>query len=75
MRVKRPKLRMPRLRRPLRWSRWLLLPLLLVPLGTGAAAPPERQIVIWHAYRGAEKEAFEKVVADYNAARPARGSG
>ncbi|MHB0969899.1 MAG: extracellular solute-binding protein [Thermoanaerobaculia bacterium] len=26
-------------------------------------------IVVWHAYRGGEKEAFEKVVANYNAAR------
>jgi arabinogalactan oligomer/maltooligosaccharide transport system substrate-binding protein len=31
------------------------------------AATPAQELVVWHAYRGAEKSAFEKVVAAYNA--------
>ena len=37
----------------------------------GAAAPAVGQdLVVWHAYRGEEKSAFEKVVAQYNATNP-----
>ena len=40
----------------------LALVMFLVPL----AAFAQTEIVVWHAYRGGEKEAFEKVVAQYN---------
>jgi arabinogalactan oligomer/maltooligosaccharide transport system substrate-binding protein len=46
--------------------------LLLGVLGApGAAAPAAAQteLMVWHAYRGGERDAFEKVVASYNAAR------
>jgi arabinogalactan oligomer/maltooligosaccharide transport system substrate-binding protein len=36
----------------------------------GTAAAGAAELVVWHAYRGGEKEAFEKVVAAYNAAHP-----
>ena len=45
------------------------------PPGTGAgAAPagPKAELVVWHAYRGTEKTAFEKVVEAYNAAPAGR---
>ncbi len=38
----------------------------------GLLAPPagaQVELVVWHAYRGGEKAAFEKVVASYNKAR------
>jgi arabinogalactan oligomer/maltooligosaccharide transport system substrate-binding protein len=51
------------------------LALLLV---SAAALPPifaqgPKEIVVWHAYRGGEKAAFEKVVEEYN--RSAAGKG
>jgi len=36
----------------------------------GLAAAQDAKVVVWHAYRGGEKAAFEKVIAGYNA-RPA----
>ncbi|HET9298615.1 MAG TPA: extracellular solute-binding protein [Candidatus Polarisedimenticolaceae bacterium] len=33
----------------------------------------QKEIVVWHAYRGEEKEAFEKVVAAFNQASTAKG--
>jgi arabinogalactan oligomer / maltooligosaccharide transport system substrate-binding protein len=39
---------------------------------TAMAAPPV-ELVIWHSYRGGEAAAFEKVVANYNAAKAASG--
>jgi arabinogalactan oligomer/maltooligosaccharide transport system substrate-binding protein len=36
-------------------------------------ARAQKEIVVWHAYRGDERTAFEKVVAAYNAARAGRG--
>jgi arabinogalactan oligomer/maltooligosaccharide transport system substrate-binding protein len=39
----------------------------VLALSTVASAEPTK-IVIWHAYRGAERAAFEKVVAEYNKA-------
>jgi arabinogalactan oligomer/maltooligosaccharide transport system substrate-binding protein len=42
----------------------LLLALLALP---GPASAQENKVVVWHAYRGGEKAAFEKVVATYNA--------
>jgi arabinogalactan oligomer/maltooligosaccharide transport system substrate-binding protein len=45
-----------------------LLPLLLAVLALPGATPAqETKVVVWHAYRGAEKAAFEKVIATYNA--------
>jgi len=46
------------------------LRLLLAALALLPAAALAQDLVVWHAYRGAEKAAFEKVVAAYNA-RPA----
>jgi arabinogalactan oligomer/maltooligosaccharide transport system substrate-binding protein len=43
-------------------TRLLCLALALLPAAAGAA-----DLVVWHAYRGGEKAAFEKVVAAYNA--------
>ncbi|HEX4953482.1 MAG TPA: extracellular solute-binding protein [Thermoanaerobaculia bacterium] len=34
------------------------------------AAFAQKELVVWHAYRGGEKAAFEKVVAAWNAANP-----
>jgi len=42
-------------------------------LAIGALATPaaaETEVVVWHAYRGAEKAAIEKVAAAYNASHP-----
>jgi arabinogalactan oligomer / maltooligosaccharide transport system substrate-binding protein len=41
---------------------------------TGAIALGAAEIVVWHAYRAEEKEAFEKVVAQYNASAAAKGN-
>lgn len=46
-------------------ARTLLAAALALPAAAGA-----QDLVVWHAYRGGEKAAFEKVVAAYNA-RPA----
>ncbi len=48
----------------------LLLPALL--LGPVRAAA-QTEIVLWHAYRGEEKAALERVVAQYNAAKASSG--
>jgi arabinogalactan oligomer/maltooligosaccharide transport system substrate-binding protein len=49
--------------------------LFAVVLGlSGALAAGAAEIVVWHAYRAEEKEAFEKVVARYNASPAARGN-
>ena len=47
----------------MRWHR-LVTSLLAVLLAAPAGA---QEVVVWHAYRGGEKAAFEKVVAAYNA--------
>jgi arabinogalactan oligomer/maltooligosaccharide transport system substrate-binding protein len=39
---------------------------------TTMAAPPV-ELIVWHSYRGGEAAAFEKVVANYNAAKTASG--
>lgn len=49
-------------------SRWMLVTALAVALGPLAAAADE--LVVWHAYRAAEKAALEKVAAEYNAGHP-----
>ncbi|HLN58205.1 MAG TPA: extracellular solute-binding protein, partial [Thermoanaerobaculia bacterium] len=40
----------------------------------GALAAGAAEIVVWHAYRAEEKEAFEKIVAQYNASPAAKGN-
>lgn len=45
---------------------------LLVAVATAGPAFAA-EVVVWHAYRGEEKAAFEKVVANYNAAKAAAG--
>lgn len=42
---------------------------ILLTLAFAAAAAAQTEIVVWHAYRGGEKTAFEKVVAGYNASQ------
>lgn len=39
-----------------------------------ASAASAADVVVWHAYRGGEKEAFEKAVAAYNASPAAAGN-
>ena len=51
--------------------RKLLTLALLVTFALPAFA--QKEIVVWHAYRGEEKEAFEKVVAAFNQASTAKG--
>jgi arabinogalactan oligomer/maltooligosaccharide transport system substrate-binding protein len=44
-----------------------------VALAATALPAAAADLVVWHAYRGGEREAFEKVVAAYNTARAAEG--
>jgi arabinogalactan oligomer/maltooligosaccharide transport system substrate-binding protein len=47
---------------------------LLFAVGLLAASLAQAaDLVVWHAYRGGEKDAFEKVVANFNAAHAAKG--
>ena len=46
---------------------------LVLLLAFTAPALAQKEIVVWHAYRGEEKEAFEKVVAAFNQASAAKG--
>jgi len=39
-------------------------------LGTAWTAASAADLIVWHAYRGAERAAFEKVVANFNASHP-----
>jgi arabinogalactan oligomer/maltooligosaccharide transport system substrate-binding protein len=55
--------------RPLRLAFVALGLVLASALAAGAA-----EIVVWHAYRAEEKEALEKVVAQFNASPAARGN-
>jgi len=48
----------------------MLLAAVLAVLPTSASA--QAKLVVWHSYRGAEKSAFEKVVAAYNARADAK---
>lgn len=43
--------------------------LLAISLFLSVTAYAQTELVVWHAYRGGEKVAFEKVVANYNAAQ------
>ena len=56
-----------------RWSKVLLTPFLLLGFALLTAPPVAgEEILVWHAYRGAEKTAFEKVVAMFNEANKAK---
>lgn len=64
-----------------RFAALTLAPTLSIALAAvlaGFLAPPAAaatdEIVVWHAYRGAERDAFEKVVATYNQARAGKVS-
>ena len=46
-------------------KQWMLLAAVMGVLPASALA--QAKLVVWHSYRGAEKSAFEKVVAAYNA--------
>jgi arabinogalactan oligomer/maltooligosaccharide transport system substrate-binding protein len=45
-----------------------ILPALL--LFAPSSTPAQTALTVWHAYRGEEKAAFEKVIADFNASHP-----
>lgn len=69
----------PNLARPVRFAAArgavpaLGLALTILALLAPAPALAQKEIVLWHAYRGEEKAALEAVVAQYNAARAASG--
>jgi arabinogalactan oligomer/maltooligosaccharide transport system substrate-binding protein len=46
------------------------LTLALISVFAPALALAQKEVVIWHAYRGDEKAAFEKVVAQFNQSHP-----
>jgi arabinogalactan oligomer/maltooligosaccharide transport system substrate-binding protein len=54
-------------------SRLVLFAAAAVLAGLTAMAAPPVELVVWHSYRGGEAAAFEKVVAQYNAAKAASG--
>ncbi len=49
----------------LRRFAWFAAALAMAP----AMAVAQIELMVWHAYRGAEKAAFEKVVANFNKAK------
>jgi arabinogalactan oligomer / maltooligosaccharide transport system substrate-binding protein len=51
----------------------LLFVVLAIALYFPALAAAQKEIVVWHAYRGDEKAAFEKVIAQFNAANAGKG--
>ncbi len=59
------------LHRPIRVFAGALV--LAVLASAGGASFAQNEIVVWHAYRGEEKSAFEKVVAAYNQTNAAKG--
>lgn len=56
-----------------KWYRPTNAVLLLAAVLAGAAPVAAAELVVWHAYRGDEKTAFEKVVGEFNAANAASG--
>ncbi|HVN33204.1 MAG TPA: extracellular solute-binding protein [Thermoanaerobaculaceae bacterium] len=54
-------------------SRVVVCALVAVLTGLTAMSAPPVELVVWHSYRGGEAAAFEKVVAQYNAAKAAAG--
>lgn len=54
-------------------SRVALCAAVAILAGLTAMAAPPVELVIWHSYRGGEAAAFEKVVANYNAAKGPSG--
>ncbi|HEY6572183.1 MAG TPA: extracellular solute-binding protein [Candidatus Eisenbacteria bacterium] len=62
--------------RPIRKSalaRAAFLTAALVFLLAPAAALAQKEVVLWHAYRGEEKAALEEIVAQYNTANASKG--
>jgi arabinogalactan oligomer/maltooligosaccharide transport system substrate-binding protein len=56
----------------MRQHRWIVRGVAVVAAWFGMAAAPAlaaTEIVVWHAYRGDEKSAFEKVIGMYNASQ------
>jgi arabinogalactan oligomer/maltooligosaccharide transport system substrate-binding protein len=54
-------------------SRLALCAAVALLAGLTAMAAPPVELIVWHSYRGGEAAAFEKVVANYNAAKTASG--
>lgn len=54
-------------------SRVALCAAVAILAGLTAMAAPPVELIVWHSYRGGEAAAFEKVVANYNAAKVASG--
>jgi len=54
-------------------SRLALCAAVAILAGLTAMAAPPVELIVWHSYRGGEAAAFEKVVANYNAAKTASG--
>jgi len=54
-------------------SRVTLCAAVAILAGLTAMAAPPVELIVWHSYRGGEAAAFEKVVANYNAAKTASG--
>lgn len=52
--------------------RTALLSLVFAVLLAPSAVLAQTELIVWHAYRGAEKDAFEKVVAEFNSAMKAK---
>ena len=51
----------------MRRQSWIVTLTVVALALSGAAAFAQTEILIWHAYRGGEKTAFEQVIADFNA--------
>ena len=49
---------------------WLLLPALTLAQSAPAESTEPVELSLWHSYRGAEREALEQVLSDYDAAHP-----
>jgi arabinogalactan oligomer/maltooligosaccharide transport system substrate-binding protein len=52
---------------------WTSMALSLLLGLAGQAARAQKEVVVWHGYRGAEKAAFEKVVESFNRAKAGAG--
>src|SRR5512135_1208543 len=55
-------------------SRLIVVSVLVLLGGASAALAQPSNLVVWHAYRGGEAAAFEKVVAAYNASKGGAGA-
>ena len=59
--------------RPMTLALAAILALVVLPLAATPEAASAEEILIWHAYRGEEKTAFEKVVEEFNKAKAGDG--